>query len=245
MPKHKSRKQKPYNMVGCSSKKRRHLGGATLAYTGKPIFHASNPHLAYTGKGGAPCGLSRPVIAPVNLNAANPSIPNTGPPLLKSGLSFNFDSAMRGGSCSACMVGGSHRDGCKCSECKRGGQNGGSSYPDGLVGSTWTSNVSSWPGVDGVPGNSNHYPMNTYHTDISRQMVNSNVTVPHKGGKRRRQKGGTLSNFMSQDLINLGRQFQFGVGSAYNALAGHSSPVNPLPWKDQLTTNTPLHRALL
>ena len=54
-----------------------------------------------------------------------------------------------------------------------------------------------------------------------------------KGGKKRKQKGGNLSNLLGQDLINLGRQFQFGIGTAYNALAGYQSPVNPLPWKDQ------------
>jgi hypothetical protein len=50
---------------------------------------------------------------------------------------------------------------------------------------------------------------------------------------------------MTQDLINLGRQFQFGLGSAYNALAGYSSPVNPLPWRDQLPARTPLNLAAL
>jgi hypothetical protein len=32
----------------------------------------------------------------------------------------------------------------------------------------------------------------------------------------------------------LGRQFQFGLGSAYNGLAGYSAPTNPLPWQGQL-----------
>jgi hypothetical protein len=54
-----------------------------------------------------------------------------------------------------------------------------------------------------------------------------------KGGKKKKHRGGTLSNFLAQDCINLGRQFQFGVGSAYNALAGYAAPVNPIPWKDQ------------
>ena len=47
-------------------------------------------------------------------------------------------------------------------------------------------------------------------------------------------RGGALSNFFSQDLINLGRQTQFGVGSVYNGLTGYAAPVNPLPWKDQM-----------
>jgi hypothetical protein len=79
-------------------------------------------------------------------------------------------------------------------------------------------------------------------------MVDVGANPPFlNGGKRRqtrqrRQRGG--SNFMGQDLINLGRQFQFGLGSAYNALAGYSAPVNPLPWKDQLPSRMPLNRAL-
>jgi hypothetical protein len=59
--------------------------------------------------------------------------------------------------------------------------------------------------------------------------------------KKKIMKGGTLSNFLGQDLINLGRQFQFGLGTAYNALVGQASPVNPLPWKDQLTNSKPLN----
>lgn len=38
-----------------------------------------------------------------------------------------------------------------------------------------------------------------------------------------------------QDLLNLGSDISFNVKSAYNALNGYSSPVNPLPYKDQLT----------
>ena len=56
--------------------------------------------------------------------------------------------------------------------------------------------------------------------------------------KSRKQRGGALDNFLSQDLINLGRQFEFGLGSAYNALTGYAAPVNPMPWKGQLP-NTP------
>jgi hypothetical protein len=115
------------------------------------------------------------------------------------------------------------------------------------VGSPWTPSIGGWPGVDGVPGDSNYYPVNTYNNDISRQMVDVGANKPFlnmKGGKKK-QKGGTLSNFMGQDLINLGRQFQFGVGSAYNALAGYSAPINPMPWKDQFPTRTHFNPATI
>jgi hypothetical protein len=275
------RKQKIYKMIGCSKTRKNHLGGSTLAYTGQPVFSLPNPHLAYTGKGGASCGLTANTTMPVNTNAANPTVPNTGPVSNGANTIFNNASAQRGGcgcgmpsmtgggkntmggTCSSCslagfMVGGTrHRNGCKCSSCKRVGMKGGNAgipYPNGLVGSSWTPSVGGWPGVDGVPGDSNHYPVNTYNNDISRQMVDLGGNPPFsnvkgganvKGGRRRKQRGGTLSNFLGQDLINLGRQFQFGMGSAYNALAGYSAPVNPLPWKDQFPSRMSINPATI
>jgi hypothetical protein len=115
------------------------------------------------------------------------------------------------------------------------GGNPGIPYPNGLVGSPWTPSIGGWPGVNGIPGDRNYYAQNNYNVDPQTAMVNVGANPPFlnmKGGKRK-QKGGTLSNFLGQDLINLGRQFQFGVGSAYNALAGYSPPTNPMPWKGQ------------
>jgi hypothetical protein len=146
------------------------------------------------------------------------------------------------------MVGGKgHRIGCKCSSCKKGGSqyggNPGIPYPDGLVGAPWTPAIGGWPGVDGIQGDRNYLAPNMYKTDVQTAMISTGAQPPFSiGGRRnkhtRKQRGGTLSNFLGQDLVNLGRQFQFGLGSAYNALAGYASPVNPLPWKGQLP-NTP------
>jgi len=264
--------QKLYRMKGCSKKTRKnYLGG--MAYTGQPIKTVPNPFFAYTGKGGSSCGLSNPANIPVNTNAANPVLPNTGPISAGNTTIFNNSSTQRGGTCSTCsaplmtggsygcglpfmkggcgpicaaglMIGGTkHRLGCKCSDCKVAnlkkannmtGGNSGIPYPNGLVGSPITSNPTTWPGVNGIPGDSNYYPLNQYKVDPQTAMVDLGANKPFLGGQRKKkQKGGTLSNFMGQDLINLGRQFQFGIGSAYNALAGYSAPVNPLPWKDQ------------
>lgn len=152
-----------------------------------------------------------------------------------------------------------HRVGCKCSSCKlnktsmmKGGggcstSNNGIPYPNGLVGAPYE-NSSNLPGAKGIPGDANFYSNNTYNNDISRQMIDVGANPPFlgfKGGskykktfsnikKSRKQRGGTLSNFFGQDLINLGRQLTYGAGSAFNALNGYPSPVNPLPWKDQL-----------
>ena len=53
--------------------------------------------------------------------------------------------------------------------------------------------------------------------------------------KNATKKGGGI---IPQDLLNLGRGMTYGLGSAYNGLAGYASPVNPMPWKGQLP-NTP------
>jgi hypothetical protein len=261
-----SRNEKIYRMKGCSKTRKNYLGGSSddpLAYTGKPTFSVPNPALAYTGKniyngkGGASCGLSNTADVPININAANPAYPNTGPVSIGTTTIYNNAAPQKGGcGCSAPLMGGGRRKikGGSCPICAPGfmvggkkhrsrrirkqdlmkGGNAGIPYPNGLVGSPWTPSVGGWPGVDGIPGDRNHFSENTYNNDISRQMVDVGANRPFLNMKagNRKQKGG----FLGQDLINLGRQFQFGIGSAYNALAGFERPVNPLPWKDQLTT---------
>ena len=111
---------------------------------------------------------------------------------------------------------------------KRKTQKGGT---NALVGSNWTGSPETWPGVN---GQGNNIPLNTYKPDISRSMVATGASAPFTGGKRRRrttQKGGTFSNFITQDIINLGRQVQTGLGNTYNGISGYPTAVNPLPWK--------------
>jgi hypothetical protein len=244
-----SKKQRIYKMKGCSRTRKNYLGGnadISLAYTGKPIFSVPNPSLAYTGKGGGS-------NIPLNTNAANPAYPNTGPVTNGVNTIFNNPSNQRGG-CGCNMIGGAHkslkhRDGCCCSGCKKTRMTGGNALSNGLVGDAWTPNVNGWPGVDGISGNRNFLQQNLYNNgDPQTSMLNVGANPPFlnaKGGRKRKQKGGTLSNLMSQDLINLGRQFQFGIGSAYNALAGYTSPVNPLPWRDQFPNRTVLSHSTI
>ena len=253
----KSKSQKLYKMKGCNKKSRKnYLGGSSdaadvnLAYPSNNIKLAANPFLSYTGKGGAQCST----------NAA--AYPNPGPP--SGGFNFlNPQNTQSGGNCGcglqlgggsqkggcgpmcaaplAMLGGGKHRIGCKCSTCKKtmkgGSGNNGIPYPNGLVGSGWTPAISGWPGVDGINGNRNYLAPNMYPTDPQTEMIATGAQPPFSiGGRRRRkgQKGGTLSNFLGQDLINLGRQFQYGLGTTYNALAGYAGPVSPMPWRDQL-----------
>jgi hypothetical protein len=154
-----------------------------------------------------------------------------------------------------------HREACKCSSCKlnkksmmNGGggcstSNNGIPYPNGLVGAPFI-NSSNLPGANGISGDANYYSNNTYNNDVSREMVNVGANPPFlgflglKGGssryrnkntkKIRKQRGGTFSNFLGQDFINLGRQLGHGVGTAFNALNGYPAQASPLPWKDQL-----------
>lgn len=228
------------------------LHNDALAYTGKGGYKCQN------GVFPEPSNLA--VVTTSNVNGANPLYPNTGPPI--NGFNFlNPVNQQRGGGCGCglpFMNGGSkknkhknrhshkHREGCKCSTCKMkmksmmtggGGCNTGNNgipYPNGLVGAPYV-NSSNLPGANGIPGDANYYSNNTYNNDVSRQMIDVGANPPFlgfKGGKK--QRGGTLSNFIGQDLINLGRQITYGAGSAFNALNGYPAPTNPLPWKGQL-----------
>jgi len=258
MPKGKNqRSQKKYKMRGNKTYKK--YGGDSnlaLAYPSANVPTILNPNLAYTGKGGKG-------FPPTNTYASNNIYPSSGPPA--NGFNFlnsQIKSGGCGGSCPAVHHGGKRsrmnkkmRGGSSCST-----SNNGIPYPNGLVGSPWTGNSNSWSGgKDVLPGGGNHFALNTYQNDVSRQMIDLGAAPPFTGGANRKknkksnkrrtkknksnksnykQKGGILSNLIGQDVVNLGRQFQYGVGSAYNGIRGFQAPVNPLPWKGQLT-NTP------
>lgn len=89
--------------------------------------------------------------------------------------------------------------------------------PGPFIGSSWNGQVNNWPGVNGIGSDKNYLPINNYASDISRQM--------------KLYSGGGL---IPQDLVNLGRSLTYNAQSAYNTINGYSSPVNPLPYKDQL-----------
>lgn len=232
----KRRNQKIYKMKGCSRRRRRsHLGGSTsftLAYPSTNVPKVPAPELAYTGKKGGSHN---------SLHSEYPAAyPSKGPPA--SGFNFLNPQPMNGGCGGTCplthpMTGGG--TGCL--------TNNGIPYPDGLVGSKWTPALSGWPGVDGVSGGRNFLGYNTYRNDVPLQIKSVGAGPPFLGGSRKshrknkskkNKKGGALSNFLGQDLINLGRQVNYGIGSAYNGLIGVRAPTNPLPWKEQLP-NTP------
>jgi hypothetical protein len=227
------------------------LPNPALAYTGKGgksnlacTDGITQSNLAYTG----------------NTNGQNPAYPSSGPPAASQnwlgsqqnggGCNCGVNFAMKGGMNSTSLK--KHRRTCKCMSCKKNikkGGNGlpygeglpemrGAPYPNGLAGSPWKPPIANWPGVDGVSGGRNHLSYNTYSpNDVSRQMIATGANPPFSVGgskKIKSKKGGSVSNLIGQDLVNLGRQIQFGIGSTYNALNGYPAPVNPLPWKGQL-----------
>lgn len=259
MGKTSKRHQKLYKMKGCSKNKKtckNYLGGSAdvnLAYPSSNVPTQINPFFAYTGKGGFNINAADKTVpntgpAPGGFNFLNPQGMQRGGDC-GAGM---CSAAQAGGTCSTCspalgyMVGGKkHRFGCKCSQCKskkskmQKGGNPGIPYPNGLTGSPWTPATSGWPGVNGVQGDRNFLAHNDYKVDPQTALIATGANPPFSvgGGKRKKnrmQRGGALSNFLGQDLINLGRQVQFGLGSAYNALSGFSAPVSPLPWRDQI-----------
>jgi len=142
--------------------------------------------------------------------------PNPGPqPGTKQGVNFLTSPSLRGGNCASCSL-----------------MHGGSSGNGGRVfGPT-------------LP------PLNIYnHGDVSREMIAVGANKPfvyggsnNQSDRRRRRRtfrrrlpyhgGATFSNLIGQDVINLGRQAQYGVSTAYNGILGKPpSSSNPLPWK--------------
>ena len=94
------------------------------------------------------------------------------------------------------------------------------------------------PGENGIGGDRNY--LNQYNTNNDPQqqisMNNSGYKTMNSmvGGYKydKKSKGGGL---IPQDLVNLGRDFGYNFKTAYNALNGYSAPVDPLPYKGQLS----------
>lgn len=139
----------------------------------------------------------------------------------------------RGGNCTACnnikMMGGKMMVG----KMMGGNHNPGNREPGPFIGNSWGTNVGGWPGVNGVGGDRNYLSQNLYKQDP--QLMMKLGGRKYRGSKKRRGGG-----IIPQDLVNLGRDVSFNMGSTYNALAGYPQPVNPLPYKDQLTRSSSL-----
>ena len=143
----------------------------------------------------------------------------------------------RGGTCSK-MRGGTC--GGMCQKMPMAGGNHNLPTPGPLVGRPWTPDST---------GNDNYYADNMYPTDVQMNTMSSatqndltNTSLSNQivgGGRRSRRRGrGRGGGFIPQDLVNFGRSFGDGLGSAYNSLAGLPQGRSSLPYLDQLP-NTP------
>lgn len=66
-----------------------------------------------------------------------------------------------------------------------------------------------------------------------RHMKGGTGSCPTAGDSASAGSPGGFS-IIPQELTNLGRSVQFGLGGAYNAVNGYDAPVNPMPYKGQL-----------
>ena len=236
----KTRKQKVYVMRGCSKnpKSCNHnhkkgfltLGNNDCPNCGPNCPHHLNSKLNRKLIGGSGCGSCGCPIAPLSLKQMNMfGGENEG---------VNGVEGLKGG-CGSCMKGGNFF--------KPAGP-----IPGPIVGSAWGASFNKLPGGNDVGGDRNFFKPYDVGKDPQLQMsmndagyttMNSKVGGRIKGKrgikgrksyKNKSIKGGGL---IPQDLVNLGSNFSFNLKSAYNSLNGYKAPIDPLPYKDQLTQN--------
>lgn len=200
-------------------------------------------------KGGSGCGSCGCPIGGLSYSAMNKfgggyEYPDDfNAPVLIDGTNNNGDFIKIPG---VAQTGGSCGGTCSLNPLQTGGNffKSAALIPGPITGLPWGASVNEWPAMNGIGGDRNY--LNSYSGSITndpqQQMLMSdagyktlNSMVGGKNKKRaskKSQKGGGL---IPQDLVNLGRNFSFNLKSAYNSLNGYNQPVNPLPYKDQLT----------
>jgi hypothetical protein len=232
--KSRSKKQKPIIMIGCSKKKPifSSLGNKSCSKCGPNCNCGPNckcshpcPGNCYMKKqkggswSGSGCGSCGCPMAPLSWDKMNSFV---GTPIL--GIAQN------GGNCTTCMKGGSNFF------------KPPLPIPGPILGSPWNTLVKGLPGENGIGGDRNYLASyaGSITNDPQQQMSMSgsgyktaNSMVGGRHNKRHKNKRG--GGFIPTDLLNLGRNVNYSINSAYNTLNGHNPPVNHLPYKDQLT----------
>jgi hypothetical protein len=211
-----TRKQKLYNMYGCS----------------KQHKHTKSCYKKY--KGGAGCGSCGCPIAPLSASEMNRFGGNSllVEPCGVTGCKAILGTGQNGGNC-----------GCE-TPMQLGGIASLPTIPGPFVGKPWGPEPNQWPGANFIQGDRNYNaPMSkVIDNDPALKMQLNQYAI---GGKRRNRnkskkrslnkKGGGL---IPQDLVNLGRNFTYNLNSAYNILNGYKPPVDPMPYKGQLTQSS-------
>lgn len=254
----RTRKQKPIVMVGCSKRNRKSCKNKKVfsscpkcgpnCHCG-PNCKCAHPcpgscYLNRRFKGGSGCGSCGCPLSPMSWSQMNKygggyaSYPNVlNRPVLQGDGSI-LGVGQNGGTCSACS--------------QIPVQSGGSFYkpsapiPGPFVGSSWSADK--LPGTNGVGSDRNY--LDSYSKVIGNDpqlqmsMNNSGYRTLNSmvGGYTYNKKSNSSSvsskkggGLVPQDLVNLGRDFTYNLKSAYNTLNGYNSPVDPAPYKGQLT----------
>lgn len=202
--------------------------------------------------GGGGCGSCGCPIPPLSTKAMNqfgggyynsyPEVLNQPVmPDIKGGYQDILGINQTGGICSACNQ-------IPVSSNQSGGNffKPASPMPGPFVGKAWGPNLK-WPAMNDVGGDRNYLkPYNTNDDPTRQQMpadadsgylTKNSMVGGYRYDKKSRdssasKRGGGL---IPQDLVNLGRDFNYNFKTAYNALNGYKAPVDPAPYKGQLT----------
>ena len=218
--KSKTKKQKPIMMIGCSNKKK---------------FFSSLGNKKQ--KGGYGCGSCGCPMSPLNWKGMNKFGGNLeskpvliDPSSRQGGFIPAFGSGQHGGNCATCS-----------------GQSGGSFYksappiPGPILGSAWNTSAKGLPGENGIGGDRNYLASYagsiTKNPQLQMSMSGSGYKTANSmvGGRRHKKTNKRGGGFIPTDLLNLGRNVNYNINSAYNTFKGYNPPVNHLPYKDQLT----------
>ena len=107
------------------------------------------------------------------------------------------------------------------------------------VGPAWDGgNIETWPGVGGVPGQTNHLAQNKnpfLPDPENTSLVGGRKSRRHARKSRRHTKrkfrGGSKhgKTLFPQSLVNLGRNMQYNAESTWSSFTGAQQPVNPDP----------------
>ena len=218
MKRKRTKKQKPIMMIGCSNKKK---------------FFSSLGNKKQ--KGGAGCGSCGCPMSPLNWKGMNSFVGGNslkGTPVItdtQGGFKPIPGIGQNGGNCTQCMTGGS-------SFFKPAGP-----IPGPILGSAWNTSAKGLPGENGIGGDRNYLASYagsiTKNPQLQMSMSNSGYKTANSmvGGRRHKKTNKRGGGFIPTDLLNLGRNVNYNINSAYNTFKGYSPPVNHLPYKDQLT----------
>jgi len=203
-------------------------------------------------RGGGGCGACGCPYSPLSWKQMNQFGGNMGayPEILKESVIIDPVNKSQFGP----VPGIAQNGGSSCGQCGQvpvNPQSGGSFFkqvgpmPGPFVGSPW--GPDKLPGQNGIGGDRNYLKsyadvitndpaqqmsMNDAGYKTMNSMVGGYTYSKKPTSSSASKKGGGL---VPQDLVNLGRDFSFNFKSAYNALNGYKAPVNPAPYKDQLT----------